>query len=284
MKSCIFNVVFKNRSPHQAFKLASDIGYDAVELWGKEPHISADTSVERLKEQKKMAAEYGLDIAAIGSYIGGFSTASDKECKEKLEEAKKYMEVMEVLDVDLIRVGPGGPSGFEAQDYHYEKAAYWLQEIADLAKKHNKKIGIETHGNRIIETVDETIRLLEMVDRSNLGVIHDAGNLFLCTDTEYGYETIKKLGDKIFHVHVKGERFVDDLSLPSTHKYQTRNGERIFQQVMLKDSQADYDSVFKGLKEIGYDGYVSTECFAPASDIERAEGDLKEIKRLIGEE
>lgn len=283
MKTSIFNVVFNKRSIHQALKYASEIGFDAVELWGKEPHISADVTRERIMEINDLLEKYKLEISALGSYLGRFSTASDAECKVKYEEFKNYIEVLEQLDIDIIRVGPGGPSGFKAQDYHYQKAAFWIQKCADYAGNYGKKIGMEIHGGRIIETTEETLRLLEIIDRKNVGVIHDAGNLFIYTDNDYGYETIKKLGDKIFHVHVKGERFVDDDSLPSAHRTETRYGERIFQQVLLEESVADYRSVFKGLKEIGYDGYVSTECFAPLPDVERAKRDLKMMKKLIAE-
>ena len=54
-----------------------------------------------------------------------------------------------------------------------------------------------------------------------------------------------------------------------------------FQQTLLKDSAVDYLAVFKGLKEIGYEGYLSSECFAALPDVERAKLELIEMKKIL---
>jgi len=45
-------------------------------------------------------------------------------------------------------------------------------------------------------------RMIDLVKRPNFGVIHDAGNMHITGDS-YGEESVKLLGDRIFHVHVK---------------------------------------------------------------------------------
>jgi len=280
MKTCIFHVVFNKRSIHEAFKLTKEIGYEGVELWGREPHISHEASPERVSEIKQLAEEYGIDIVGISTYEGSFSTKSDQECEESFEKIKKYIGILDQLGAPMLRIACGGPNAFLAQEYHYEKAAYWVQKCADVAKGYDKKIIMEIHNNSLIETADDALRFLNMIDGDNVGVIHDAGNMYI-TDTDYGYEAIKKLGKKIFHVHVKGEQRVDDESLPVSFKNRTKHGMELFQHTMLEDSAADYTSVFAALKEIGYEGYLSCECFGNKTDVERAAGDYEEMKKLL---
>ncbi len=280
MKICNFNVIFNRRSIHEALCLSKEIGYDGVELWGMEPHISHEATPERIKEIRLMAEDYGLCITGISTYEGRFSTACDEECLKTVERFEKYMEILANLNAGMIRIACGGPNAFLAEHYHYEKAAYWIKKCADIAKGYGKKIIMEIHNNSLIETADSALELLDMIDRGNVGVIHDAGNMYI-TDTNYSHESIRKLGKKIFHVHVKGEKRISDKKLPASFENRTKHGIELFQQTLLKDSAVDYLPVFKALKEIGYDGYVSSECFADFPDTERARLDFMEIKKLL---
>ena len=276
----MFTLIFRNRSIQQAMRLSRKLGYEGIELWGMEPHISANSTQERAEEIRELADELKLDIVGIGAYLGGFSTKSDVECESQLEELEKYFTVMDWLGCDLIRVGPGGPNAFLAQDYHYAKAAHWLRKCGDLASDYNVRLAMEIHNASLIETIDGAERLLEMINRENVGLIHDAGNMYI-TGTDFGEESVRRLGEKIFHVHVKDELRIDDESLPGSFRNLTQKGNELFQQQMLGKGGVDHLPLFKSLKKIGYSGYLSTECHAAKPDLYRAEQDLKEIQRLL---
>lgn len=280
MKTCLFTLILKNRSIQEAMRYASEFGYDGIELWGQEPHISANTTEERAEEIRELAKELELTIAGIGAYVGGFSTLGDADCEKQIEELEKYFTVIEWLGCDLIRVAPGGPNAFLAEDYHYEKAAYWMKKCGDLAKEHQIRIAMEIHNSSLIETIDGAERLLTMIDRENVGLIHDAGNMYI-TGTDYGEESVQRLGEKIFHVHVKDELRIDDENLPGSFRNLTKNGNELFQQQMLGKGGVDHLPLFKALAKMGYQGYLSTECHAAKPDLYRAEQDLAEIKRLL---
>ncbi len=282
MKISMFTLIFRNRSIGQAMRLSKELGYEGIELWGMEPHISANSTQERAEEIRELAEELELEIAGIGAYVGGFSTLSDTECESQVEDLKKYFTVMDWLGCELIRVGPGGPNAFLAQDYHYAKAAHWMQKCGDLASEHNVRLAMEIHNGSLIETVEGAERLLAMINRENVGLIHDAGNMYI-TGTDYGEESVRRLGEKIFHVHVKDELRIDDESLPGSFKNLTQNGTELFQQQMLGKGGVDHLPLFKALKEMGYSGYLSTECHAAKPDLYRAEKDLKEIQRLLAQ-
>ncbi|MDI6618480.1 MAG: sugar phosphate isomerase/epimerase [Clostridiales bacterium] len=280
MKVSLFTLVFRDRSIDESIRLAKEIGYDGVELWGREPHISAGTTKERAREIRRMLDEYGLKIPSIGSYIGGFSTMSDEECKKTYEDLKKYLNIMGVLKCNLIRVGCGGPNAFLAQNYHYEKASYWIDKCADLAAQYKCRIAMEIHNGSLIETVEAADSFIKKVKRDNVGFILDPGNMYI-TGTDYGAKSVDILGNKIFHVHVKDELRVKDDSMPGTFHDRTKDGDEIFQQKMLGEGAVDHLPLFKALIKSGYNGFLSNECHAAVPDIERAKHDLIEIKNQL---
>lgn len=280
MKVSIFSLVFKERDIQESLQLAKEIGYDGVELWGSEPHISANTTVGKAKEIRNMLDYYELEVPIIGSYIGNFSTMSDSDCSKAYEELEKYLVLMDILKCDMIRVGCGGPNVFLAKQFHFDKALYWIDKCADLAEQYGKKIAMEVHNGSLIETIESADKFIKELNKDNVGFIHDAGNMYI-TDTDYGIKSVELLGDKIFHVHVKDELRVDDDTLPGAFRDRTIYGDEIFQHKLLGEGAVDHFQLFKGLISIGYKGFVSSECHAPVPDIERAKRELNEIKKQI---
>lgn len=280
MKISIFSLIFSNRNIEESIKLAKEIGYDGVELLGADPHLSSDMTIEKVKELGKISEYYGVEFPAIASYIGNFSTISDNECNKQMDELEKYFCIMDTLKCNLIRVGCGGPNTFLAREYHYNKALYWMNRCADLANQYNKKIVMEIHNGSLIETVEAADKFIKDLSRDNIGLIHDAGNMYI-TDTDYGINSVKVLGDKIFHVHVKDELRVDDDTLPASFHNRTIYGDEIFQQKLLGEGAVDHVPLFKGLLKVGYNGFLSCECHAAIPDIEKAKHELAEIKMQI---
>jgi L-ribulose-5-phosphate 3-epimerase len=276
----IFSLIFNKRPIGDAIRLTKVIGYDGIELWGKEPHISADSSKGKVKEIRSIADYYGMEIPTIGSYVGGFSTLSDSECKVQLVELEKYLNLMDILKCDIIRVNCGGPNAFLAETYHYERALFWMSKCSDLAKLYNKRIAIEIHNGNLIETIEAADKFLKAVNKENLGVIHDAGNMYI-TDTDYGSRSVELLGNKIFHVHVKDELRIKEDTLPAAFHDTTKYGDEVFQQKLLGEGAVDHVDLFRGLIKMGYSGFLSCECHAAFPDIDRAVHDLEEIKNQI---
>ncbi|CCQ95807.1 Xylose isomerase domain-containing protein TIM barrel [[Clostridium] ultunense Esp] len=280
MKVAISSIIFQNQDMKTAFQIASDLGFEAIELWGGKVHLPSDVDRPYLIEIRNLAQHYGLKMIGVGSYIGNFSEIEDAKCIDQIEELKKYMEVISFLEIDWVRVSSGGPHAFKAKPEQYEKAAYWLQLASDIARSYRKRLVMEIHNGSLIETAEAAYHLLGLVDRSNLGVIHDAGNMFI-TDTDYGKESVQLLGDKIFHVHVKGEKRTTDPTLPGTFYNETKHGIELFQQALLEEGEVDHYPTLQALYERGYSGYITLESHAPYPYIERSVRDKREVERLL---
>lgn len=279
MKTALFTKIFAERDLDKAIDLAADIGYEGVEPMGRDPHLAPDTTPERAAEIRARVDERGLDIPCIATYTGGYVNVSDDEREAELADLEKLLRLSDPLECDLLRHGAGGPPVHEATEEDFEVAAKWMRRAADLAAEYGKTLAMEIHAHRLTETVDSTLKLLEMIDRENVGAIHDAGNMYI-VDTDFGPETVEKLGDNLFHVHVKDERRVDNSSLSGAFELETRHGPEVLQPRLLGEGAVDHRPLFRALHNAGYDGYASAECHVPMDD-PNADIDVAEHEREV---
>ncbi|MBE6642209.1 MAG: sugar phosphate isomerase/epimerase [Ruminococcaceae bacterium] len=107
----------------------------------------------------------------------------------------------------------------------------------------------ENEQNLLFETGQETpvamLRCMEEIGTDNLGVNLDTANLIL-----YGkanpVDSLDVFGDRVMNLHAK-----DGL-------YPT-NGKALGKEVPIGEGKVDFEALFKKLKAIGYDGFVTIE-------------------------
>ncbi|EGL15839.1 MULTISPECIES: sugar phosphate isomerase/epimerase [unclassified Paenibacillus] len=282
MKIAAFSGALMEYSIQEAMKITANLGFDGIEIACREPHLSPQTSLPRVKEIRRLADEHVLDIPVLGGYMGRFSESGDPECAAAYDEFLGLLERADYLETDMIRIFPGGPNAFLAADYHYEKAAHWLKKCAAEARKHEKKILLEIHNVSLIETVESSLRLLEMIGEDNVGLIHDAGNMYI-SDTDFGRASVTGLGSRLLHVHVKDEKRIPEAGGPGTFRNITRHGEEHFLQCRLGEGEVDHRELFEALAETGYGGWVTLECFAPYPPLEQLAHDRDAVRQLLRE-
>lgn len=283
MQTALFTKVLSERPLREAFEIAADLGYDAVELMGRDPHLDVETSLAEADALRDHADDLGLEIAAIASYTGGYADADDDACEAALTDFERFCDLAEVLSVDYIRQVVGGPSPWRADQHHYERAAAWLDRAATIAASSDVEVGVEIHCDSIVESASDATTLLDLIDRENVSVIHDAGNMFI-SDESYGPESIATLGDDLGHVHVKDiRREIEETT--ETFEMTTRHGEESFSFARLGEGDIDHWQLLRALAVSGYDGYVTDECHAPPNgddgDVEIAAHERRELDRLI---
>jgi len=165
----------------------------------------------------------------------------------------------------------------EITDDEARIVAEWLAEAADRAAQHRTQVIAEIHFGQYCETVDMARRMINLVDRVNFGVIHDAGNLHITGDI-YGENSVEVLGDKIFHVHIKdmASATPDD---EMGHEYLAGR----FKRALLNEGVVDHLSLFRGLKKIGYEGFLSCEASGGDEPLVVAQHELTEVRKLLNQ-
>lgn len=263
MQTSLFTKVLSNRSLHESCTIAAAIGYDGVELMGRDPHLAVETTDQEAHALRDHLDMLGLSVSCIATYTGFYADKTEAERENELADLERFCELADILSVDLIRHGPGGPAPYEATDDQYEAGVEWVRKAAALAAKHDKELAVEIHGDTLIESATDAIEFLEQVGQDNIGVIHDAGNMFICGN-EYGPETIETLGPRLSHVHVKDERPAETDAGPNQFAIEREGREEstkaYFEATLLGEGAVDYDPLFESLRSIGYDGFVTDEC------------------------
>lgn len=280
MKAAIFSAALIEFSIHEVMQIAGRIGVDGIEIAGREPHFPPSISVQRVREIKRLAEEFGLAIPAIAGYSGRFAVVGDQESGKEFDDIRRMLAMAAELGVSMLRVQHGGPNAFQAQPYHYERAAHWIRMCADEADQYHIRIVMEIHNQSILEQPPDCMRLHRLIGRGNVGFIHDAANMYI-TDTDYGPQSVGELGELLFHVHVKDEQRIAEAGAPGTFRNLTRHGEEAFRHCRLGQGGVDHGPLFAALKQRKYSGWVAMECFAPFPPIENMEHDFRELKKLM---
>ncbi|QOT08311.1 sugar phosphate isomerase/epimerase [Paenibacillus sp. JNUCC32] len=280
MKIAAFSGSLIDYSIHEAMSITAELGFDGIEIACREPHLSPEASLPRVREMKALADGHGLEIPALAGYMGHFSTSGDAECAGAYDQFMGLLERAVMLEAGMIRIFQGGPNAFLAEDYHYAKAAFWIRKCAEEARAAGKRIVLEIHNQSLVETTDSALRLLELIGDDQVGLIHDAGNMYI-TDTEFGEESVRQLGSRLFHVHIKDERRIGQGGAPGTFKNLTRHGEEFFLHCRLGEGEVDHGGLLRGLREQRYAGWLTLECAAPYPPKERLAYDLLVIKEWL---
>ncbi len=276
MRLSLFTLILQKYQLPEVITIARESGFEAVELMGREPHLPAETTSKQAEEIHSRLQDAGLAASCLATYTGGYSTLTDSECQKQLDQLKRFVELAAVLECKHVRQAAGGPREGEADHRHYLRAAQWMKKAADFAASAGVNIVMEIHDGGLIQSAYGAKRLLELIDRPNVGVIHDAGNMYI-SGADFGEESVKVLEEKIFHVHVKDELKVADLSDPSS--FQVRD--EFYCHKLLGQGGVDHLPLFKALQERGYDGFLSAECHGAMDPLETARHEYRAIKELI---
>jgi len=120
------------------------------------------------------------------------------------------------------------------------------REVADYAKQYDIDVSIELLQGTIINDVPSMLKLLELVDRSNVYCCVDVGTFYTTVKPKMPIkEAIRKLGDRIKVVHVK-----DEVGFPNIIQSQ---------HVWLGGGYVDFVEMAEALKEVNYKGFNSVE-------------------------
>lgn len=280
MRVAAFSGVLIDHSLQEAMRIAKRLGFEGIEIAVREHHLSPTTSKTRLGELRVLAEDLQLAIPVLATYTGHYSTASDREATATFDEFRRLLEAADRLGAKALRVLTGGPNAFLAQDYHYAKAAYWLARCAEEAQAYDMDVLVELHNESLVETADDALRMAGLIGHE-IGFIHDAGNMYI-TGTDYGGESVKKLGALLKHVHIKDERRTADGSQPGAFTNKTRRGTETFTPCLLGEGEADHGPLLQALRDRGYEGWLTLECHVPVPGPDRLEHDLQAIRRLMG--
>jgi sugar phosphate isomerase/epimerase len=132
-----------------------------------------------------------------------------------------------------------------------EANARQLADLADLAAGLGVTISIEVHQHSLADNSWSALHLIDLVNRPNLGVNPDLGNILWNYDVpeETSEAAIVALAPRATYWHCKNLYRV----------YLPHDERSVFIRVPLGDGDIDYRFAITAMKQAGYAGYLAIE-------------------------
>lgn len=248
----------REREVEYAFEVISGAGVNKVDLWGRMPHFSPDTTICDPAELQAKAGRFGVRIANLGTYPGDkFGSDNPTEQEASMAEMVATIERAAQLGARSIRVRPGDRD----DPTLVERLVPWFQRSAEVAEGHGVYLGMENHEGSIAGNVDACVELCERVGSPFFGVLFEPCNL-LHGGVNYR-EAFERFRNHIVHLHLKDGRWADGK----------------FERTHLGEGQVDVGWVLDSMATIGYQGDIALEY--EICDIEPVETGLKRWVEMI---
>ncbi len=245
-----------------AFEKLGELGYEGVELMLKDPSkVDGDYIRKQLIEhQLDMVAlctghVYGEDgLGLVGSDLEISLPAMDR-LKAIIDFGAEYFGDGIMVNIGRTR-GPGDPNRLQDSQH---KAYEAFQELADYAIRKNVRITLEPisiHEHRYILTTQDGILARKAVNRSNFGLMLDTYHMNI-QDVDM-LESFREAKDFCWHIHISDQ----NRKWPGS-------------------GVIDFKKVISVLKDIGYEGFLSTEILPWPDPDTAARSSIETLRRYI---
>lgn len=254
MKLAFSTNAFKNYALDEAISIISKLGYDGVEILCDIPHAYPGAmSMERIADIKNLISRKGIAISnlnaftlyAIGDVYHPSWIEEDLELRSlRIEHTIECVKMAAKLGSKIISTEPGGPiiSSSPNREQLLKTFIDSLTKVVPIAEKEKVKILIEPEPELLIQNSQEFIELMDMIESPCIKLNFDIGHFF-CVGEDL-CKTIYKLADYIEHFHI------EDISKERIHKH-----------LLPGEGAIDFKSVFRTIRDIGFEGYATVELY-----------------------
>ena len=230
-------------------KWMKENGFEAVE-------IGNPGNLESAKRWKQRADDAGLVIASMyfGSPEGPLMSEDRDERQKGLNLAKEQMEVAAAMDCKSLVYVPvrgGQPDAVKnlPERVLWERTVGVLKDLGPIAVEHNTNVVLEPlrRGEAwFMRQVTQAVRLAQEAGVPGIAALGDTYHMY--TEDANSMAAFMAGGEYIKHVHIgSGQGRV----LPTAQNHSAKGH--------------THTDVFRGLKYIGYDRFISFECGAGGS-------------------
>lgn len=260
-------------STKKCIKIASEAGFDAIQLVLEDPASVNEDLINRDARVKRIAESVGMEEAREGSISPGSTPAELADLEETLEAydmevssvmtmlhwffpftspesniASNAIEIGETMidyadrfDADTVLIIPGVVTEEVSYGDAYSRAKENIGQLVPYGEEKGVSLGIENVWNKFLLSPLEMKRFVEEFDSPQAGVYFDVGNIL-----DYGFPShwIELLGDKIKKIHLKD--YNRALGGISGFTY-------------LLQGNVNWPRVVKSLEEIDYEDYLTVE-------------------------
>ncbi len=254
---------------------AGKLGFDAVMLAGKRPHLSPlDADEELIDGIRAELATAGVECAAVAAYTDfGAAVAAEVPVLEmQIAYVEALCRIGAKLGAGVVRVFTAYEAGGSGPQTTWRQVVTALREVCDRAARFGMTVAVQNHHDLAVHT-DALLELLTDIDRPNCMLGFDAWSPAL--RGEDLYDAARRAAP-----HTAITTNADYIRLPR-YRYRPDSvnyepaGPDLVRAVPFGEGFIDYPAFFAGLKAGGFDGLATYEMCSPV----RGGGSLENLVR-----
>jgi L-ribulose-5-phosphate 3-epimerase len=252
-KSLYMEMLPKNMSTLDKFKLAVDVGFEGIEV------PTAD-SQKQAEEFREASGKSGLKIHSVmnqAHWEYPLSSADPEVVKKSIAGMETSIHNAKLFGATTVLLVPAVVDAKTMYRDAYNRSHKLIRErLLPLAQEQKIIIGIEEVWNKFLLSPLEFVTYVDSFQSPWVRAYFDVGNILL-----YGYpqDWIRTLQKRIVKLHVK------DFHMDQAEgRFYWRN---------LGEGDVDWLEVRKALSEVGYDSYMTAEIEG---------GDATYLKDVVG--
>jgi len=218
-----------------------DMGFDVLEVCVEDPQTIDAQAL------KNAAAQAGIALLICGAFGPSRDIGSEDVAVQENGVAyiKTCIDIASVVGSPIVSgpmyaaVGVTRLLPANARQAQWQRAADNMKIAADYAHERGVKLAIEPLNRfetDFINTVDQGLAFLSMIDRDNVGFLLDTFHMNI-EEKSIG-DALRRAGDRIFNFHA----CANDRGTPG-------------------EDHLPWDDIIAGLKDANYNGYVVIESF-----------------------
>ncbi len=244
---------------------AAGLGYSAVMLGGKRPHLSPVdfSNAESVAEIRAAAQKLKLDVATIAAYTdftSGRQAAEVPFVEMQVLYVRQLAELGRALGAKIVRVFSGYFTDLADHHADWTKCVTALRECAAVCADYGLILGVQNHHDVGVD-VAAFRELLDEINHPNAKAMFDPWSIGL-----HGadlYRSAKEMAPRMVQTtladYIKVPRWQ---YRPALINYQPIEPAAV-KAVPLGEGFLDLDGFFRGLREGGFEGYVAYEICSP---------------------
>lgn len=257
-KAVLASMLPKNYSYPDRFRMAKDVGFEAVEC-----HTTDGTA--EVDEIRKASEKTGLRVHSVMNrdhWNYPLSSSDPSVVAKSVAGMKTSIRNAEAWGADTVLLVPAVVNPETSYADAWKRSQDEIRKLIPVAEKAKVIIAVEEVWNKFLLSPLEFARYVDEFRSPWVKAYFDVGNVVL-----YGYpqDWIRTLGKRIVKLHLKDFTFKPD---PTINK-------SVADWVALREGQIDWKAIHAALGEVAFAGTATVEL--PGGD----EAYLKEVSRRV---
>lgn len=237
---------------------AARLGYPAVELMGKRPHLSVlDGDDSQVTEVRRVASQLGIEIATVAAYTNFTMGCRSEVPSVEIQVAyvRTLAEMAAKLGARIVRVFTGYGTEAEGGSGDWDLCVQAVRECAEVAARCGVILGVQNHHD-VGVAVASYEEFLDDVGHPNCRAMFDPWAPAL--HGEDLRAAARRLAPRMVQTtladYVRLPRFAYQPGLVNYKRL-----DDMVRAVPLGEGFLDLEGFMAGLREGGFDGYVAYE-------------------------